>query len=78
VYKWCTDIRTFGFSGVALLTSEADSFWETFSHKRAACEAGTAYVIIGVRTREVLVEAIGEALDAVSARDADDFFTHCG
>jgi transposase len=34
--------------------------------------------MIGVRTREVLVEAIGEALDAVSARDAEGFFTRCG
>ena len=32
--------------------------------------------IIGARTPEVLVEAIGEALDAVSARDAEGFFTH--
>jgi hypothetical protein len=34
--------------------------------------------MIGARTREVLVEAIGEALDAVSARDAEGFFTRCG
>jgi transposase len=34
--------------------------------------------MIGARTREVLVEAIGEALNAMSARDADGFFTHCG
>ena len=35
--------------------------------------------MIGARTREVLVEAIGEALDAMSARDAEEgFFTHCG
>jgi len=34
--------------------------------------------MIGARTKEVLVEAIGEALDAVSARDAEGFFTHCG
>jgi len=34
--------------------------------------------MIGARTREVLVEAIGETLDAVSARDAEGFFTHCG
>ena len=34
--------------------------------------------MIGARTREVLVEAIGEALDAVSARDAEGFFTPCG
>ena len=33
---------------------------------------------IGPRTREVLVEAIGKALDAVSVKDAKGFFTHCG
>ena len=33
---------------------------------------------IGAQTREVLVEAIGKALDAVSARDAEGFFEHCG
>ncbi len=30
------------------------------------------------RTREALVEAMGNALDAVSARDARGFFGHCG
>jgi transposase len=30
------------------------------------------------RTREALVEAIGRALNAVSARDARGFFRHCG
>ncbi len=34
--------------------------------------------VIGARTREALVEAIGKALDAVGAWDARDFFTHCG
>jgi transposase len=33
---------------------------------------------IGARTREILVEAIGKALDAVTARDARGFFAHCG
>jgi transposase len=32
----------------------------------------------GTRSREALVEAIGEALDAVTAQDARGFFTHCG
>jgi transposase len=32
----------------------------------------------GARTREALVEAMGRALDAVSARDARGFFGHCG
>jgi transposase len=30
------------------------------------------------RTREALLEAMGRALDAVSARDARGFFGHCG
>jgi transposase len=34
--------------------------------------------VIGARTKEVLVKAIGEALDAVCARDAEVFFSHCG
>jgi hypothetical protein len=34
--------------------------------------------VVGARTKEALVEAIGKALDAVSARDARGFFTHCG
>jgi len=33
---------------------------------------------IGARTREALVEAIGKALDTVTAKDACDFFVHCG
>ena len=31
-----------------------------------------------VRSREALVEAMGKALDAVTARDARGFFAHCG
>jgi hypothetical protein len=30
------------------------------------------------RTREALIEAIGQALDAVSGRDARGWFAHCG
>jgi transposase len=30
------------------------------------------------RSREALVEAVGQALDAVTARDARGFFEHCG
>ena len=30
------------------------------------------------RTKEALVEAMGRALGAVSARDAGGFFAHCG
>ena len=30
------------------------------------------------RTREALVEAMGGALDAVTAKDAGGFFEHCG
>lgn len=34
--------------------------------------------VMGARTKEALVEAIGNALEAVSAKDAQGFFTHCG
>jgi len=33
---------------------------------------------VGARTREALMEATGEALDAVSRRDAVGWFRHCG
>src|SRR5215217_7563118 len=33
---------------------------------------------IGGRTREALTEAIGKALDTVTAKDACGFFVHCG
>ena len=33
---------------------------------------------LGARTREALLEAIGEALDTVSRRDAVGWFRHCG
>ncbi len=33
---------------------------------------------IAARTKEALVEAMGAALDAVSAEDARGFFAHCG
>ena len=32
----------------------------------------------GARSRQALVEAMGKALDAVTARDARGFFEHCG
>jgi transposase len=32
----------------------------------------------GARTREALIEALGQALDAVTGRDARGFFEHCG
>ncbi len=34
--------------------------------------------VIGARTKEALVEAIGKALDEVGVWDARGFFTHCG
>jgi transposase len=33
---------------------------------------------VGARTKEALIEAMGRALGAVSARDARGFFAHCG
>jgi transposase len=32
----------------------------------------------GARTREALIDAMGDALSAVSVRDASGFFGHCG
>jgi len=32
----------------------------------------------GARTREALIEAMGRALEAVTAQDARGFFGHCG
>jgi transposase len=32
----------------------------------------------GARTREALIEAMGRALDVVSAEEARGFFEHCG
>jgi len=34
--------------------------------------------MIGARFKKALVKALGEALEAVSARDAQGFFTRCG
>jgi transposase len=34
--------------------------------------------VIGARTKEALVEAIGKALDAAGVWDVRGFFTHCG
>jgi len=33
---------------------------------------------IGARTKEALIEAMGQALAAVSAEDVRGFFIHCG
>ncbi len=33
---------------------------------------------LSARTKEALIEAMGEALAAVSAEDVQGFFTHCG
>lgn len=45
---------------------------ETFSKIKALLRRA------GARIREALVEAIGRALDTVTARDARGFFEHCG
>jgi len=34
--------------------------------------------VIGARTKEALMEAIGKALDALNAQDANGFFENCG
>ncbi len=33
---------------------------------------------LGARAKEALIEAMGRALGAVSAQDAEGFFAHCG
>ncbi len=33
---------------------------------------------VGARSREALVEAMGEAISAVGSSDAESFFKHCG
>jgi transposase len=33
---------------------------------------------LGARTKEALIAAMGQALEAVSAQDVQGFFTHCG
>ncbi len=45
---------------------------EAFSKVKALLRRAAA------RTREALVEAIGRALEAVTARDAKGWFAHCG
>jgi len=45
---------------------------EAFSKVKALLRHAAA------RTREALVEAIGRALDAVTTRDAQGWFVHCG
>ena len=45
---------------------------EAFSKLKALLRKAAA------RTREALVEAMGRALDAVTARDVRGWFAHCG
>ena len=45
---------------------------EAFSKIKALLRKAAA------RTREALVEAMGRALDAVTAKDARGWFAHCG
>ena len=58
------------------LPAYSPDFWpieEAFSKVKALLRRAAA------RTREaLLVEAIGRALDAVTARDARGWFAHCG
>jgi transposase len=46
-----------------------EAFSKVKGHLRRAAAA---------RTREALVEAMGEALSAVTPRDAEGWFAHCG
>ena len=49
-----------------------ETFEETFSKVKGILRR------IGARTRQALIEATGQALDAVSRRDALGWFGHCG
>src|SRR5215467_5547861 len=45
---------------------------ETFSKVKAFLRR------VGARTHEALQEALGQALETVTAQDAEGWFTHCG
>jgi hypothetical protein len=48
-------------------------------HRAGLCQGqGAALWGAGARTREALIEAMGAALSAVSARDVSGFVGHCG
>jgi transposase len=51
---------------------DLDPIEEAFAKVKAALRKFEA------RTREALVDAMGRALDVVTARDARGFFEHCG
>ena len=55
-------------------------YWPDFSPIEEAFSKvkGILRRIGGARTREALLEATSEALDAVSRRDARGWFSHCG
>ena len=52
--------------------SPIEEAFSTFSKLKALLRKAKA------RTREALVKAIGQALEAVSAKDARGWFGHCG
>ncbi len=53
-------------------TTRLSSFEETFSKVKAFLRR------VGARMHEALQEAIGQALETVTAQDAHGWFTHCG
>jgi hypothetical protein len=60
------------FVPAALLSPDSSPIEEAFSKVKAHLRKAAA------RTRGALVEVIGRALDAVTARDARGWFGHCG
>ncbi len=61
-----------GIVPAAVLALAFSPIEEAFSKVKGLLRKGAA------RTREALVDAIGRALDAVTARDARGWFAHCG
>jgi len=46
--------------------------------ERASSKVKTRLMQASARTREALVEAMGEALSSVTPQDAEGWFAHCG
>jgi transposase len=57
---------------VTVMSSDLNPVEEAFSKIKHSLRQ------IGANTREALVEAMGKALDALTAQDARGFFAHCG
>ena len=61
------------FVPAALLKPDFNPFEEAFSKIKRILRNN-----IESRTREALIEALGKAISAVTAKEARGFFEHCG